>query len=95
MGATMDSNFRMTYNSFENKEQMLDFITQHNQDLDRYRKRILAQDAVIDVLRENIRDLIKVINSQEQAIDLTDKLMERDFGVFKNLLNDDDLGGSF
>lgn len=73
---------------------MLDFITQHNQLLDRYKDRLITQEAVIDVLRENIRDLIKVINTQEQTIDLTDKLMEANFPVFTELL-DEDAGGKF
>lgn len=83
-----------TFSSFKNKQQMLDFITQHNQLLDRYRDRLVTQEAVIDVLRENIRDLIKVINTQEQTIDLTDKLMESNFPIFTELL-DEDSGGKF
>lgn len=90
----MITNKPTTFSSFKNKQQMLDFITQHNHQLDRYKDRLITQEAVIDVLRENIRDLIKVINTQEQTIDLTDKLMESNFPVFTELL-DDDAGGKF
>lgn len=79
---------------FGNDKQVLDFVSQHNSLLDRYQRKIEAQDAIIDVLRENIRDLIKVVNSQNQITDLTDKLMEEDFPIFQKLL-DADLGGKF
>lgn len=80
--------------SFVDDKQMIDFISQHNAVLERYHRKINAQDAIIDVLRENIRDLIKVVNSQNQVTDLTDKLMEEDFPIFQKLL-DADLGGKF
>jgi uncharacterized protein YigA (DUF484 family) len=79
---------------FNSEEDMFDFINQHNMVVDRYRRKVDNQEAIIEVLRENISDLIKVINSQEQATDLTDKLMEQDFPIFQKLL-DADLGGKF
>jgi len=79
---------------FGNDKQMLDFVSQQNTLLDRYHRKLDAQDAIIEVLRENIRDLIKVVNSQNQVTDLTDRLMEEDFPIFQKLL-DADLGGKF
>lgn len=80
--------------SFNTEDDMLDFINQHNMVLERYRHKVDNQEAIIEVLRENISDLIKVINSQEQATDLTDKLMEQEFPLFQKLL-EADLGGKF
>ena len=76
----------MTYTSFGSEQEMLDFITHHNLMRDRYASKIRHQEKIIEMMRDNVRDLLKVIRSQNDSVDLTEKLMEQDFGLFKNLL---------
>ena len=88
----MKENYKITYSKFTNEKQMFDFISQYNNKIDTCTTVIKRQEEIIDVLRENIRDLIKVVGSQRDATDLTDKLMEKDFITFKNLLKEADSG---